>query len=225
MQRRQFTGTLWAAAALGISPQAWAQLSQADAAAGIRLALEKGAVAAVALLGKTDGFLGNPKVKIPLPSGLEQAAGVLKMTGQSKKVDQLVTSMNRAAEMAVPEAQVLLVDAAKSISVDDALKIVRGGDTSVTDYFAGKTRKPLGAKFLPIVTNATEKVSLAEQYNAIAGQAAGFGLVKKEDANIQQYVTGKALDGLYLMIGEEERKLRANPAQAGSDLLKKLFAK
>jgi hypothetical protein len=225
MERRQFTGALWAAAALGISPQVWAQLSQADAASGIRLALEKGAVAAVSLLGKPDGFLGNPKVKIPLPKALEQAAGVLKMTGQSKKVDNLVTSMNRAAEMAVPEAQVLLVDAAKSISVDDALKIVRGGDTSVTDYFAGKTRKPLGAKFLPIVTRATEKVSLAEQYNAVAGQAAGFGLVKKEDANIQQYVTAKALDGLYLMIGEEERKLRANPAQAGSELLKKLFGK
>jgi Protein of unknown function (DUF4197) len=225
MQRRQFTGTLWAASVLGISPRAFAQLSQADAASGIRLALEKGAIAAVALLGKTDGFLGNPKVRIPLPATLEKAAGVLKMTGQSKKVDQLVTSMNRAAEMAVPEAQVLLVDAAKSISVDDALKIVRGGDTSVTDYFAGKTRKPLGAKFLPIVTQATEKVSLAEQYNSVAGQAAGFGLVKKEDANIQQYVTTKALDGLYLMIGEEEKKLRANPAKAGSDLLKKLFSK
>ena len=225
MQRRQFTSTLWAAAALGISPEVWAQLSQDDAAAGIRLALEKGAVAAVALLGKTDGFLGNPKVKIPLPKTLEQAASVLKMTGQSKKVDDLVTSMNRAAEMAVPEAQVLLVDAAKAISVDDALKIVRGGNTSVTDYFAGKTRQPLGVKFLPIVTQATEKVSLAEQYNALAGKAAGFGLVKKEDANIQQYVTGKALDGLYLMIGEEEKKLRANPMQAGSDLLRKVFGR
>jgi hypothetical protein len=212
-----------AAAALGLSPQAWAQLSQADAASGIRLALEKGAVAAVALLGQTDGFLANPKVRIPLPSTLDKAAGMLKMAGQGKKVDQLVTSMNRAAEMAVPEAKVLLVDAAKSISVDDALKIVRGGDTSVTDYFAGKTRKPLGVKFLPIVTKATEKVSLAEQYNSLAGQAAGLGLVKKEDANIQQYVTGKALDGLFLMIGEEERKLRANPAKAGSDLLRKLF--
>ena len=103
------------------------------------------------------------------------------------------------------------------------MKIVRGSDTSVTEYFSGKTRAPLGEKFLPIVTKATEKVSLASKYNAVAGKAMGLGLVKKEDANVQQYVTGKALDGLFLMIGEEERKIRQDPAAAGSAIIKQVF--
>jgi Protein of unknown function (DUF4197) len=206
-----------------LSPAAWAMLSQADAASGIRLALERGAGAAVDLLGRSNGFLGNPKVRIPLPGYLENAAGLLKATGQGKKVDELVTAMNRAAEAAVPEARDMLVAAAKGISVEDALKIVRGSNTAVTDYFASKTRAPLSVKFLPIVTRATEKVSLAESYNAVAGKAVGFGLIKKQDANIQQYVTGKALDGLFVMIGEEEKKIRADPVKTGSDLLKKVF--
>ena len=200
-----------------------AALSQADAAAGVRAALERGSVAAVGLLGRHDGFLGNPKVRIGLPGSLDGAAKMLKMTGQQGKIDELVTAMNRAAESAVPEAQTLLVDAARSISVDDALGILRGGDTAVTDYFARKTREPLGGKFLPIVTRETQKVSLAEKYNALAGKAAGLGLVKKDDANVERYVTGKALDGLYTMIGEEEKKIRADPVGTGSALLKKAF--
>ncbi len=178
---------------------------------------------AVGLLGKTDGFLGNPKVRIPLPGFLQDAAKLLKATGQQKRVDELVTAMNRAAEAAVPEAKTLLVSAVKSMSVEDGRKILTGGDDSVTQFFATKTRKPLGEKFLPIVTRATEKVSLAAKYNAVAGKAAGLGLVKKEDANVQQYVTGKALDGLFLMIGEEERKIRKDPVATGSAILKKVF--
>lgn len=219
MKRRVFT--LAAGSALFVRDAA--ALSETDAASGIRAALERGAVAAVGLLGRTDGFLGNPQVRIPLPGFLADAAKLLKATGQQKKVDELVTAMNRAAEAAVPEAKALLVSAAKSISVDDALKIVKGGDTSVTDYFVGKTREPLGVKFLPIVTKATEKVKLADRYNAVAGKALGLGLVKKEDANVQQYVTAKALDGLYLMIGEEEKKIRADPVKTGSAILKKVF--
>ena len=123
----------------------------------------------------------------------------------------------------MPEAKALLVSTVKSMSVEDARKIVTGSDDSVTRFFAEKTREPLGVKFLPIVTRATEKVSLASKYNAVAGKVAGFGLVKKEDANIEQYVTGKALDGLYLMIGEEERKIRQNPVATGSAILKTVF--
>lgn len=225
MNRRQFTAATAAGAALAASPHAWSALSQADAASGIRTALERGARAAVDLLGRPDGFLGNPRVRIPLPGALEDAAKLLRMTGQGPRVDELVTAMNRAAEAAVPEARALLVEAARSITVQDALQIVRGGDTSVTDYFAARTREPLAAKFLPIVTRATEKVQLAERYNAVAGKAAGFGLVRKEDANVQQYVTGKALDGLYLMIGEEEKKIRADPVGTGSDLLRRVFGR
>jgi Protein of unknown function (DUF4197) len=224
MHRRQFAISGLAVIAAGcFGSHAHGAVSQADAAAGARLALERGANAAVDLLGRTDGFLGNPKVRIPLPGVLNDAAKLLKATGQQKRVDELVTAMNRAAEAAVPEARTLLVNAAKSMSVEDALGIVRGGETSVTDYFARKTREPLSAKFLPIVKRETEKVALADKYNAVAGKASGFGLLKKEDADLNSYVTGKALDGLFLVIGEEEKTLRKDPLSAGSDLLKKVF--
>lgn len=198
-------------------------LSQTDATAGIRVALERGALAAVGLLGRTDGFLGNPKVRIPLPGFLDDAARLLKAVGQQRRVDELVTSMNRAAELAVPEAKPILVQAARGITADDAVRIVRGGETSVTDYFAGKTRSPLTERFLPIVTKATQRVALADKYNAMAGRAAQLGFVKSEDANIQRYVTGKALDGLFLVIGEEERKIRRDPVGTGSAILRKVF--
>lgn len=199
-------------------------LSQADAASGIRAALERGAVSAVGLLGKPDGFLGNPKVRIALPRFLEDASRLLKAVGQQRRIDELVTSMNRAAEMAMPQAKPILVQAAKSVTADDAVRIVRGGDTSVTDYFAGKTRTPLTEKLLPIVTRSTERVALAAKYNAVASRASRFGFVKDEDANLQHYVTSKALDGLYLMIGEEERKIRRDPVGTGSALLRKVFS-
>lgn len=203
---------------------AWAlSLSEGDANAGIRTALERGAEAAVASLGRTDGFLGNPLVKIELPGSLRDAARLLRATGQGGKLDDLVTAMNRAAEAAVPAARPLLVNAVKSMSVEDGLKILRGGDESVTGFFAAKTREPLHAQFLPIVTRATEKVSLADKYNAVARKASGFGLVKGDEANIQQYVTARALDGLYRIIGEEEKKIRQDPVGTGSALLKKVF--
>jgi hypothetical protein len=225
MERRQFGLTLALMAACAPPAARAALLTQTDAAAGVRAALERGANNAVALLGRDGGFLDNPKVRIPLPGFLNSAAKLLRATGQGRKVDELDTAMNRAAEMAVPESRLLLVSAVRQMSVEDALKIVRGGDTSVTDFFAVKTRAPLTAKFLPIVTRATERVSLAERYNAVAGRGVGLGLVRKDDANIQQYVTGKTLDGLYLMIGEEEKKIRADPVSTGSAILKKVFGR
>ena len=180
-------------------------------------------MSAVALLGKTDGFLGNPKVRIPLPGYLEDAAKLLKNFGQGQRIDELTTAINRAAEAAVPMGKDLLVSAVRSMNVNDAKNILTGGDTSVTTFFADKTRAPLGIKFLPVVTRATEKVGLANKYNEFAGKAAGFGLVSKEDANIQQYVTGRTLDGLYRMIGEEEQKIRQDPVGTGSAILQKVF--
>ena len=198
-------------------------LSDAEASQGLKVALEKGAIAAVSLLGKTDGFLGNEKVRIPLPGYLGDASKLLRLLGQGDRIDELVTGMNRAAEAAVPLAKDLLVGAVRTMNVTDAKKILMGGETSITAFFADKTRAPLSAKFLPAVTKAIAKVGLAEKYNQMAGKAAGLGLVKQEDANIQQYVTGKSLDGLYLMIGEEEKKIRQNPVATGSAVLKKVF--
>ena len=208
---------LWAAQARALS------FSDADASAGLKAALERGAEVAVGLLGKTDGFLGNPKVRIPLPGALESGAKLLKKLGQGERVEGLVTAMNRAAESAVPESVTLLKQAVRDMSVADAKKILSGGDTSVTAFFADKTRTPLNGRFLPIVSRETEKVDLAAKYNAVAAKVSGFGLVKKEDANIEQYVTGKALDGLYFMIGEEEKKIRKDPVATGSAILKKVF--
>ena len=227
MQRRQFMTGLVGVGSVGA--WAWvpaaqaADVSQGDAALGVRAALERGAVAAVALLGKSGGFLDNPKVRIELPGFLRDAAKLLEFTGQRGRVDELVTAMNRAAEAAVPEAKALLVSAVKAMSVKDALAVVSGGETSVTDFFVGKTRQPLGERFLPIVARATQKVSLASKYNAVAGKASDLGLLGKDDANIDRYVTGKALDGLYLMIGEEERNIRRDPVGTGSAILKKVF--
>ena len=230
MQRRQFTpalATVFLARAsclalLAEATRAFA-LDETEAASGVRAALERGADSAVSLLGKPGGFLDNPQVRIPLPGALERAASMLRAIGQGHRVDDLVNSMNRAAEQAVPEGKPLLVNAVKAMSVEDAVRIVRGGDTSVTDFFAAKTRAPLGEKFLPIVTAETEKVSLAAKYNAVASKGSAFGLVKPEDANVEQYVTRKALDGLYFMIGQEEKKIRADPVGTGSALLKAVF--
>lgn len=202
---------------------AMAAINETDAAGGIRAALQRGAEAAVGQLGRSDGFLGNPAVRIELPGQLQGAAKLLKATGQGKRIDELLVAMNRAAEQAVPAARPLLMNAIRSMSVEDGLRLLRGGDDSATRFFEGKTRAPLSEQFLPIVTRATEKLSVAEKYNAVAGKAAGFGLVKKEDANVQQYVTAKALDGLFLMIAQEEKKIRKDPVGTGSAILQKVF--
>ena len=225
-QRRRLVTLAAATWAIGLAPRASAApASDIEAASGLRAALERGAAAAVDLLGRPDGFLGNPKVRIPLPGFLKDAAKLAKVTGQQKRVDELVTAMNRAAEAAVPEAKALLVSAVKGMNVNDARRIVSGGSDSVTKFFADKTREPLGERFLPIVKRETERVDLAERYNAVAGKVAGLGIGKKDDTNIERYVTRKALDGLYLLIGEEEKKIRSNPLATGSDLLARVFGR
>ena len=225
MKRRRFAQGVVMVCIGGAACSARAGLNEADAVHGVRAALERGAQAAVDLLGRPDGFLANPKVRIPLPAVLASAAKLLKATGQQDKVDELVTAMNRAAEAAVPKAKTLLVQAAKAMSVEDGLRIVRGPDDSVTQFFASKTRDALGQQFLPIIVRATERVALAEKFNAVAGKAAKLGLLNPADADINRYVTGKTLDGLYLMIGEEERRIRRDPIGTGSEILKRVFGR
>lgn len=204
---------------------AQATLIESDAALGVRAALERGALAAVGQLGRVDGFFAHPELKIELPGALQDAARLLKASGQGRKVDALVLAMNRAAEAAVPQARELLVQTVRRISVEDALRLVRAPeDDAVTRFFETKTRAPLTARFLPIVTQATEKQRLAEKYNAVAGKAASWGLLKDEDRSLQAYVTRKALDGLYRLIGAEERRIRQDPLGTGSAILKKVFS-
>ncbi|HEX4858321.1 MAG TPA: DUF4197 domain-containing protein [Usitatibacteraceae bacterium] len=200
-------------------------LSQQDAAQGLRGALEKGAEVAVQLLGREDGFWGNDKVRIPLPEWLVKAEKVIKLIGRSQDIDALKVGVNRAAEQAVPQAKKLLVDAVKAMNVQDAKAILTGGDDSVTAFFRDKTRAPLTERFLPVVSAVTGKIGLAQQYNSLAAQVQKSGLVKlsADQANVERHVTTKALDGLYWMIGEEERKLRQNPAGAASAIVRKVF--
>lgn len=200
-----------------------ADLSNKDATTGVKAALEKGATVAVSKLGVENGFLNNEKVKIGLPSVVEKAMPILKMTGQGKKVEELQVSMNHAAESAVALAKPLLLDAVKSMSVSDAKNILTGGDTSVTDFFRQKTATPLGAQFLPVVKKITDKNGLAPQYNAIMGKVGSSGLVSQDETTVEGYVTKRALDGLYTMIGEEEKAIRQDPVGAGSAILGKVF--
>ena len=198
-------------------------ISQGDASAGVRAALEKGAGFAVDSLGKTDGFWANDKVRIPLPDWLQKGEKALRMVGRGKDVDDLHVGINRAAEQAVPAARPLLVNAVHSMSVQDAKGILTGGDDSVTRFFETHTRSPLHDKFLPIVGGVTQKIGLAQRYDQLVDKAGSFGLVKPGDSKIAPYVTGKGLDGLFVMISEEEKKIRADPIGTGSAILKKVF--
>jgi hypothetical protein len=198
-------------------------LSTADINAGLKEALTRGADAAVAQLGQKDGFFGNAALKIPLPPSLQKAEKAMRLFGMGKQADELVLSMNRAAEAAVPQAKTLLVDAVKAMTLEDAKGILTGGKTAATDFFRSKTEAQLTERFGPIVKASTDKVGLAQQYNQYAGAAAQFNLIDKKQASVEQYVTQQALDRLYTVIGEKEAALRANPMQAGSDLLKKVF--
>src|SRR5450830_685529 len=198
-------------------------ISNQDATSGLKAALEKGANVAVSKLGVENGFLNNDKVKIQLPGVLQQAMPLLKMTGQGQKLDELVVSMNRAAESAVPLAKPLLINAVKSMSVTDAKNILSGGETSVTDFFRQKTATPLGEKFLPIVKKITDQNGLSAKYNSTMGQVAKTGLVSAEQSTVEGYVTQRSLDGLFYMIGEEEKAIRRDPVGAGSAIIGKVF--
>ena len=200
-----------------------AGLSNQDAAAGLKDALIQSASKAVSQLGGSGGFLDNAKVRIPLPDSIGRVERGLRLAGMGTQADELVVRMNRAAEMAVKESAPILSDAVKKMSVQDAKGILTGGDDSATQYFRRTTSTQLTQRFLPIVKQMTAKVQLAEQYDSLAGQAANFGLVKKEDATLDGYVTRKALDGLYLVIADQERAIRKDPVGAATGMASKVF--
>jgi hypothetical protein len=201
-----------------------ADLTNQDAAQGIKGALTQGAASAIGKLGVPGGFLNNPKVKIPLPPALDEVAKGMRLMGRGKDADDLVATMNQAAEQAVPEAKTLMMSAVRNMSIHDAKQILTGGEESVTNFFREKTAAPLAVKFLPIVKKSTDRVGLAQKYNQLAGEGEKLGLVKGDAANIEEYVTHKALEGLYTMIGEEEKTIRQNPAAAGSAIVSKVFS-
>lgn len=199
------------------------ELTNQEAGNGLKAALETSSAAAVAKLGVENGFLNNDKIKIQLPDVLEKAKPLLKMTGRGQQLDELVISMNHAAESAIPLAKPLLVSAVKSISVTDAKNILTGGPTSVTDFFKEKTAAPIGAKFLPMVKSVTDRSGLSGKYNATMSQVSKLGMVPEQQSTVEGYVTARALDGLYYMIGEEEKAIRSNPLSYGSSIIGKVF--
>jgi hypothetical protein len=198
-------------------------LSSKETSSGLKEALSRGAEMAVSQLGKPDGFMGNSRVKIPLPESLQGAEKMMRKLGMKKQADKLIETMNRAAESAVVEAKPILVNAVKNMSFDDAKTILTGADDAATQYFKRTTSAPIGEKFLPIVKQATAKVHLADKYNQYAGKAASLGLIDDKDADLDTYVTQKALDGLFLMIAEQEKAIRKDPIGTGSKLLQTVF--
>jgi len=218
---------MWSAASLLLPGLARAQslagISSLDQASALRSALSQGASTAVSFLGTANGFWNNPQVKIPLPDTLDRLRSPARLLGMGQQFDDLHLAINRAAEAAVPQSLQLLQSAIKSMSLQDAQGILTGGQTAATDYFRKATSGELFKRFLPVVSKATGKVGLAQQYNAIAERGSSLGLVDATQVKLEPFVTNKTLDGLYFMVGEEEKKIRANPVGAATDVARRVF--
>ncbi|MGM8935778.1 DUF4197 domain-containing protein [Pseudomonas neustonica] len=206
-----------------VSALSLSDLSQQDAGAGLKDALIQGADMAVKELSAPGGFSDNPDVRIELPGNLGKASRTLKMMGMGGQISQLEDKMNQAAEAAVPQAQSLLVEAIRNMSVQDAKSILTGPNDSATNYLESSSRDQIRALFLPVVKNATDQVGLAQQYNTFASQAANFGVVDSQDASVEGYVTERTLDGLFEMMAAQEADIRSNPAQAATNIAKRVF--
>ena len=210
--------------ALGVPDAAAGErLTDAEIVRALKQALVQGSARAVAQLGRTDGFLGNPRFRIPLPHGLQRADALARKLGLARHSDQVVEAMNRAAEQAVPEAQTLLVAAVRNMTLEDARSILVGPDDAVTRYFRTHTEAALTARFLPIVAQATRRVRLAEAYNQYARRGVHYGLIREDEADLDVYVTRKALDARYVSIAEEERAIRRDPLGQAQSVLRKVF--
>ena len=193
--------------------------------AALKQALQVGTENAVRLTGKTDGYFTNKAIKILMPDRLRTVERGLRTAGYGPEVDKLVLSMNRAAERAAPTAKKFFWDAIGEMTIDDAQRILNGTPTAATDYFKGKTSPSLRIAFRPIVEKAMNEVGTVRQYNELLGQAKALPFLKTEDYELDRYVVGKALDGLYYVVGEEERKIRSDPSARVTDLLKDVFGK
>ena len=190
---------------------------------GLKEALNIGTENTVTVTGATDGFLKNEAIKILLPEKLQSMDKALRMAGFGPQVDELVVGMNRAAEQAAPLAQPIFQEAITSMSFEDAKKILNGGDSAATDYFQNKTRDQLTTAFIPSVEKAMNQVGVISQYNQLVGQYTSLPFIKSPSFDINNYVVGKSLDGLFYTLAEEEKKIRANPAARVTDLLKEVF--
>ncbi len=204
---------------LSLSPP----LTDDEATAGLRAALERATGIAVDVLGRKDAFMGSPRVRIPLPRALDDAARMLLSQGQRALIGELVTAMNRTAEAALPEARPMLVDSVKSMPVVDAAKVLVDDDRSLTKYFENHARSGIAERFLPLVERHAERNRVAAKYDAFAASVPTLGLLPSRDAFLPQFIARRALDRLFLVIGEQEVRFRGDPTTTGSAALQRLF--
>jgi len=214
------TGLMLSASTCAVS---LSDISQGDASKALKDALSQGTKVAVQQLGKPGGFSNDPDVRIELPGNIGKASRMLKMMGMGEQVEALENGMNKAAEAAVPQAQALLLDAVRKMTVADAKPLLAGGNDSATQYLDKTSREQIRAKFLPVIKQATDKIGVAQQYNALASKASGLGAVDARYGTVEGYVTEQALEGLFTVIAEQEASIRQNPAQAATSVAKKVF--
>lgn len=200
-------------------------LSDSKVASGLKEALKVGTENAVRLTGRTDGYFRNEAIKIMMPKSLRSLEQPLRAVGYGKQIDEFVLSMNRAAERAAPFAKQIFWDAIMQMTFDDARKILTGNDTAATHYFKDKTSDPLAAAFRPVVEKSMNELDVTKRYKALVGQYESVPLTKKITFDLDEYVVEKALDGLFYVVGQEERKIRKDPAARVTGLLKEVFAK
>ena len=208
----------------GTQQQGGSALGSDEVVAGLREALARGSEIVVAELGREDGFLARPEVRIPLPGALESIGSGMRRFGLGGYVDTFETSLNRAAEQAVPEALELLLETVRSMSSDDAMGILEGPDDAATRYFRQRNEAQLEARFLPIVREATSQVGVTEAYKGMLAQAGmAAQLFDPNSVDIDRYVTGEAIDGLFLLLAREEQRIREDPVARSSELLRRVF--
>ncbi|MBN2033072.1 MAG: DUF4197 domain-containing protein [Deltaproteobacteria bacterium] len=197
--------------------------SEDEIVRGLKEALEVGTAKAVESVSKVDGYYGNSQIKIPLPESVQKVESLLRSAGLGSKIDEFELSMNRAAERAAPEAKALFWDGIKSMSFSDAGKILNGRSNEATLYFQEKTSPRLREIAKPIMHDAMSEVGVTRAYQDLDKKLRTIPLAGSHSLDLDQYVTDKALGGLFLMLAEEEKKIRENPAARSTDLLKKVF--
>jgi hypothetical protein len=219
------TDSLWKKATSAMGSTSAQSLGNDKITAGLKEALTVSTGKAVAATGKPDGFFKNEAIKILMPEKLRSLEKGVRLMGGGKEVDDLVLGMNRAAEQAAPQAKQIFINAVTKMSINDARSILSGNQTAATEYFKKQTSQDLEAAFAPIVHKAMQNVGVTKQYAAIMQQAPQLSFLKSDTFNLDKYVVAKSLDGLFFMLGEEEKKIRTNPAAQTTSLLKQVFGK
>ena len=213
---------------IGGEPQA-EHLDDDTIASGLKEALSIGTKDAVKSVSQVDGYFGNEAIKILMPEKIQMVADVVRTVGYKEQVDEFVLSMNRAAEKAAPEALSIFVDAIKEMTFEDAKNILNGGDTAATDFFKDKTQGKIHDAFKPIISTSMDEVGVARTYKEMINKYEILPfvqtVVKEDSIDLDQYVTSKAVDGLFYMVGQEEKKIRTDPAARATELLKTVFGR